>query len=329
MKKTTVYPQGCTIPCNLCHSEDIDVLSFRDRRGQNLRTVICKHCGLIWTDPRPAASSIRDFYTIMYREKYKGACIPKPRHILRDTYEALRRYQFILSVLHSGDTLLDIGAGTGVFLYILDKMGYSHTLGIEPDRAYAHFAADCFDINIQNTFLQDFHTEQRFNIITLHHVLEHLEAPLETLKLIHGLLNDRGYLILEVPNALDQQQDPHNRYHVAHLYTFTPDTLEWMGRKAGFKACITKIAPHQGNITALYQKDCFAETRAMPENLKTNYTTITKTLNAHNSIHHFSSRVPYQKFLINAAKSVAEAIRVFRYENPKAIVDSVLKKNRY
>ncbi len=57
-------------PCNLCNSTEFDVLSTRDRDGEYLRTVICKNCGLVWSDPFPINPS--EYYQKNYRILYKG-----------------------------------------------------------------------------------------------------------------------------------------------------------------------------------------------------------------------------------------------------------------
>ncbi|MBH0181271.1 MAG: glycosyltransferase family 9 protein [Nitrospira sp.] len=45
--------ESSSIPCNLCGGTEVSTLSNRSRSGKPLRTVICKSCGLVWSDPRP------------------------------------------------------------------------------------------------------------------------------------------------------------------------------------------------------------------------------------------------------------------------------------
>ena len=62
----------CPIPCNLCGSSDVEVLGNRDRDGRPLRTTICRTCGLVWSNPRPAEDEVRRYYSREYRLDYKG-----------------------------------------------------------------------------------------------------------------------------------------------------------------------------------------------------------------------------------------------------------------
>ncbi len=141
----------------------------------------------------------------------------------------------------------------------------------------------------------------------------------------HDLLEENGYLVVEVPNAEDMSQDPGNRYHLAHLYTFNPNTLAWMGKKAGFEPIITRVAPHNGNIIVLFKKKEATELPLdiPPEN--DNCFNLIQTLGEHTSFKHFTSFMPYRKGLKNAVSAINERLNVFRMTDPKDIVASVLK----
>lgn len=48
-----------TLPCNLCGGRDAVIASRLDRDGKPLQTVICRSCGLVWTDPSPNSAAVR------------------------------------------------------------------------------------------------------------------------------------------------------------------------------------------------------------------------------------------------------------------------------
>ncbi len=103
----------CSIPCNLCESTNIDVLSTVDRERKYLRTVICKDCGLVWTDPRPDKQQLRDYYENDYRLQYKGTYTPKLKHVYRAGKVAIDRYSRIKKYIKKSDKIIDIGSGGG------------------------------------------------------------------------------------------------------------------------------------------------------------------------------------------------------------------------
>lgn len=311
----------CSIPCNLCGSILIETLSLKDRRGNYLRTVICKKCGLIWSDPRPAEEKIKEFYSKDYRKEYKGITKPKKKHVYRDAKEAMKRYRFFQDILKQEDRLLDIGAGNGVFTYCLQKLGIKAN-GIEPDENHARYAQEELNIPVTIGFAQEINDKESFNIVTLHHVLEHLTDPLAELKNIWLILKEKGYLIIEVPNIEDIKQDPKNRYHKAHIYTFNPETLVGLGEKAGFKVFRKSIAPLNGNISIIFQKA--VEHQDSSVDLNDNFMKIRTHLNRHTNLRHFKSIVPYKKVFHNACVAITERIAIRKFDNDKDIIDTVV-----
>ncbi|MBU2495107.1 MAG: class I SAM-dependent methyltransferase [Candidatus Omnitrophota bacterium] len=315
--------ESCSIPCNLCGSASIRTLSLKDRNRKYLRTIICKKCGLIWIDPRSSGKEIRKFYAEEYRREYKGADKPKLKHLYRDVDKAVRRYHYLKDIIRKDDLILDVGSGTGVFVYTLCSLGFN-ACGIEPDEGYAKYSVEELNVPVRIVFVQDVKSDSSFNIITIHHVLEHTENPCEILKKAWTLLKENGFLVIEVPNAEDIQQDPYNRYHKAHLYTFNPETLEGLGRKAGFQVYKALTAPYGRNITTIFKKE--GNPGKISGEITGNYEKITKTLNKYNTRRHFRTITPYKFFFTNTLKTVWEQIEIRKYRGGKEMVDSVLKK---
>lgn len=316
-------PDGsaCSIPCNLCGGVSVDVLSLKDRKGAYLRTVICKQCGLIWSDPRPEDEEVKAFYSKGYRKEYKGITIPKKKHVHRDAAEAVRRYRFFRDLVEKKDRFMDIGAGTGVFVYCLRKLGYD-ARGIDPDEDHSRYAREILGAPVTSGFAADIKEKEAYDMVTLHHVLEHMTDPLTELKRIRSMLKPKGKLVVEVPNAEDISQDPKNRYHKAHIYTFNPETLIALGEKAGFAATRKKVAPLNGNIMIVFQKKTDMECR--PVNLTGNHLKIMRTLNRHTRFKHYASRVPYTKFIKNVVDAVKEQMAARTFSNHKDMINGVI-----
>lgn len=121
-------------------------------------------------------------------------------------------------------------------------------------------------------------------------------------------------LIIEVPNIEDMRQDPKNRYHKAHIYTFNPETLIALGKKAGFQVFRKSIAPLHGNILIIFEKT--VENQNSSADLNDNFKKITTHLNRHTNLHHFTSIVPYKKVLHNACVAIAERFAIRKLHNP-------------
>lgn len=103
-------------------------------------------------------------------------------------------------------SLLDFGSGKGVFLNLAQKAGLD-SLGIETAEERADFAEKKYGLKIIRTMYSNGPVaKQRFDVITLFHVLEHLPQPKELLQnLLRDNLKANGMLILEVPNLSSWQ----------------------------------------------------------------------------------------------------------------------------
>ena len=115
------------VPCNLCGAGDYEVVARKDRDGQALQTVLCRRCGLVWTNPRPSAADIDRYYQAEYRSDYAGASTPARRKILRGMLGARDRLNMLRPLLHPGAALVDVGCGAGELVYLARREGIAAT----------------------------------------------------------------------------------------------------------------------------------------------------------------------------------------------------------
>jgi len=96
----------------------------------------------------------------------------------------------------SGKKLLDVGAGTGDFLVVAKENGWS-VHGVEPN-SKANAKASEKGLELKTT-LEDF-ANQKFDVITLWHVLEHMPNLTDQVTRLSNLLTEDGIVIIAVPN---------------------------------------------------------------------------------------------------------------------------------
>lgn len=241
-------------PCPLCSGTRVFRISAKDRHGKPLHTVVCVCCGLFRTDPLPSSARMADFHREQYRLLYKGTARPSPRRICRSARLAVSRWRQLGPYIPLGARVLDIGSGSGEWLYVLARSG-RRPQGIEVDPCYAAFAAESYGAEVVNASLFDFDPcGKQFDVITAFHVLEHLCDPVAALKKCHGWLAGEGVLIVEVPNLASTRQNPSRLFHPAHVVGFTPGSLRFAAESAGFFLMEWILEPSQRNLLVCLAK---------------------------------------------------------------------------
>ena len=122
--------------------------------------------------------------------------------------------------LVSSRSVLDFGCGKGYFMFYLQKIGFQKLAGVETSKSRAEFAEELNSLPVSRHFYKGGKIlEQKWDVITLLHVLEHIESPFAFLEVLRNeALNDRGYVFIEVPN-IDSFSSKISGLYWAH---FTP-----------------------------------------------------------------------------------------------------------
>jgi 2-polyprenyl-3-methyl-5-hydroxy-6-metoxy-1,4-benzoquinol methylase len=151
--------------------------------------------------------------------------------------------------------VMDIGAGTGVFLSRLvdHTAGAWECLGVEPDpHAAAHLRRlEKFAV-VEAMYLGQPEL-QGFNLVTLNKVLEHIEQPFPfLLKVVQSLEPDDGLLYIEVPDKLTVRlrSPKDNILGALHCHLYDPSSLGYLLRRAGLELlCLNRIAEPSGKLS--------------------------------------------------------------------------------
>ena len=233
----TVNPSVPRLRCPLCGKSEARVISEMDSFGFKVRYYLCKTCGFVYQNPGESAAADPVFYQETYRQLYQATEEPTAKDLRQQRLRA--EYQLELLQSHGVCRLsraLDIGASSGTLLQTIHEAYRAETVGVEPGNAYRKLAeAKGFKLYPSLELLKAGDTE-RFDMVSMMHVLEHLEDPLGTLREIRlDLLADNGFLLVEVPNFYS-----HDSYELAHLSCFTEHTLAEMLTQAGYKILHTR-----------------------------------------------------------------------------------------
>ncbi len=193
--------------------------------------VCCDKCGFHFTNPIPLLSEIGEYYKsesyISHSSTNKG--------IVNKLYQAVRKRTLkqkvkLVKRLGGGDSILDIGAGTGHFLNEC-KLAGMDGMGLEPDQDARNFAEENFKIKLEPIEkLHDLERESK-DVISMWHVLEHVYELRKDLDQINKVLKPNGRLVVAVPNKNSFDAKHYKEFWAAydlpiHLYHFTPKDID-------------------------------------------------------------------------------------------------------
>lgn len=210
--------------CVLCNSNSI--IPFFETSEDLLK---CSHCGIVF--------DTRNFFYKNYYENDRIQNIDEGKMNARKR-NVKQRIELIAPYLKKDFSLLDIGCGEGLFLQYVNKFVGS-VAGLEPTKIYANYARETLQLDVQQGMIEtaDFNTKN-FDVITLFHVLEHLDNPNSAFDKIRSWLKHGGFLVIEVPNI----ESPTARYkrenwdliNPEHRFHFSPQSLRFFLERHGF-----------------------------------------------------------------------------------------------
>ena len=230
--------------CPLCKSKEIEKrFACKDMfaTGEEFNIFECHECGLVFTQGVPDEKEIGRYYEspsyISHSNTSKGV-MNKAYHWVRSIM--LRRKVALigkLTLLKSG-RLLDYGAGTGYFARSMAKAGWDVT-AIEKSSQARELSQAEFGFEIfPEEHLADI-GEKELDVVTMWHVMEHIQDPDRMWKEIHRILDDTGIAVIALPNCKSYDAQEYKEHWAAydvprHLWHFTPSTIMRWGEKHGF-----------------------------------------------------------------------------------------------
>ncbi len=239
--------------CPLCGSDEGDPLfEWRTRR-----MVRCRRCNLLYRNPRPTASDVREAYagewTSVEWEERVGD---------RRNYQFRR---FLNSFPDRPGRLLDVGCGYGFFLKMAEERGWE-AVGVDLDPKGIAYAKERLRVNAILGDLKDVQfPDDSFDLVTLWNVVECVPDPLELLRQLRRVLKEGGTVFIRTQNETWQRLSFRLTSHlprfggsmigrhsfatfVFHLTSFSHSTLRLLIEYAGFVLMsIENSKPTQGD----------------------------------------------------------------------------------
>jgi len=234
------------VKCCICDSIKVTlVCTVKDsltKSNKDFNLVKCTGCGLIFVSPQP--KDVSKFYP---EEKYGfyKASPPKKRQttpsLIRSINHAFIKLIFgknVWLMQGKGKKILDIGCATGDYLLEMKELDWK-VKGIEPSKEAVRIGRK-MGLEIINSNLKCAKIKEKFDLITMRHVIEHLEDPVYELRKVLNLLEKEGTLMIATPNVDSWEfrifKTNWGAFEVPrHLFLFDKKTISKALKKAGFK----------------------------------------------------------------------------------------------
>ncbi|KZS39542.1 methyltransferase [Aquimarina aggregata] len=203
--------------------------------GEKFQLFHDKQYDMLITSPKPKNEEIGKYYEsedYISHTDAKRSLFEKIYHLVK-TYSLSKKVRLVSRTNKSkSGILLDIGAGTGEFLLVAKNAGW-HVFGTEPNQQAKNLAKQK-GIDLDGTTLD--YESQKFDVITMWHVLEHVSDLDDQILEIKRLLKPEGYLIVAVPNFKSYDADYYKKFWAAydvprHLWHFSKTSIKTLFSK--------------------------------------------------------------------------------------------------
>ena len=220
--------------CPFCESENTrSYLKLKDYflSQEDFEILECDNCKLLFTTPRPDKFVIGNYYKsedYLSHNEHKKGLVPWIYNQVKKVN--IRNKYKIACKDFTNAKLLDFGCGVGDFLYYAQQNGCEIT-GCDMSEDARKYASEKLGKTIVSPEEIFALPDSTFDVITMWHVLEHIDNLRFQTEQLHRLLKDNGRLVIAVPNykSYDAQyyKDKWAAYDVPrHLNHFHKESLQ-------------------------------------------------------------------------------------------------------
>jgi len=188
------------IPCPICDSINNDTLSEKDRYGLFMSSVMCKTCGLVYTNPRMTGSSYEKFYELDQKLLYTGKEKPDGAYFDRQVSRGVSIITFLyggVSSVPDGLNVMEVGCSSGGILKAFKDSG-ANVFGCDINKEYVKYGRDK-GLILEAGTIKDVEIPWYPDVIIYSHTLEHVMDPIRELKNLKAISSNKTRLYIEVP----------------------------------------------------------------------------------------------------------------------------------
>lgn len=229
--------------CPWCDSDKAQInLWLKDEflTKEDFHICECLNCGLLYTMPRPDKDHIGAYYKsedyYSHKENTKGF-VPKLYERIKKN-NLKNKYQLATKGLSVGK-MLEIGCGVGDFLHTAEEHGWE-CIGVEPSEEAKAIATKRTKASILSSEELESLADEQFDLITMWHVLEHVDDLRWEMDQLQRLIKPHGRIVIAVPNYKSYDGQYYKEHWAAydvprHLNHFNRSVLTKMFKTKGLE----------------------------------------------------------------------------------------------
>ncbi|UCH64872.1 MAG: class I SAM-dependent methyltransferase [Ignavibacterium sp.] len=251
------------VKCKICGSQKIQ-LCLSDLNDNEIYK--CNDCKIQFMNPQYTDEYLSDYYSHYTKEEPQW---DEPLSYGHNYYMSL-----VEKYGAQKGNLLDIGSGKGHLIKEAKKRGWK-PYGYDVDCSSVEYFSKKLNIKI---FCGDFEKidwkDKTFNMVSMHHVFEHLKDPISYLQIIDKILVKDGLLFIALPNIkslssrmkfilekIGLRKSNIGKYYDTshHLFYYEPKTLKDVIKKRGYKILQVrsghKVRPNQSMLKRYFLRN--------------------------------------------------------------------------
>jgi SAM-dependent methyltransferase len=234
--------------CKICQSDTPIVYTFEEKmfgfKGA-FEYLECASCGCLQIEETP--KDLGKYYPPYYYSYNEEIPILKrlpffkrlfSRTRMKRKYKGDRVLFRYLKEINTdvNDKILDVGCGNGLLIAQLFNQGFKNVEGVDtflPKEINYDFGVKVHKKEVAQL------PPNTYDLVMMHHVLEHVPEQIKTLQDIHSILKDKGCLMIRIP-VINEAWEIYGENWVQldaprHLYLHTVKSLNILAEKAGFE----------------------------------------------------------------------------------------------
>lgn len=173
--------------CNICNG--MHIKKYLNSKKHHPTYWKCNDCNLVFSYPQVEFDYQNFKYTPLNEIELETRI---------KNYEL--RWNIIKNYIHvDKNKILDIGTNDGTFLYYLQSQSL-YPEGMEVNTKAIKHGKEKYNVNIINGNFEDYGFNEKYDVITMLNVLEHVKNPRDILNKINSITLSKALLILELPN---------------------------------------------------------------------------------------------------------------------------------